>query len=372
MTSFTVSSLDDIRAATPERLYLRPLPVSGPPARAVARIGGGGAGFDALEVIFRQEAGVLRAAAPLETVLAWSRRQGAEVALRVDATLSRITDPRPPFAGVAMDAPRLMGVVNVTPDSFSDGGDHATPEAALNHALGLAEAGAELLDIGGESTRPGAEPVPEAEERARVLPVIKALAAAKTTAALSIDTRKAALMRDAVAAGAGIINDVSALAHDPAALETVGKLDVPVILMHSLGDPRTMQQRPAYGHAPSEIFDALAARIEACEAAGIARAHIAVDPGIGFGKTAEHNLAILADVALYHGLGCPVVLGVSRKSFIAHIAGEAPPKARLAGSLAAALWAAGQGVQVLRVHDVAETRQALAVWRGIEGAAAGA
>ncbi len=356
--------LADLSVADADALYLRPVTFSMPASRAAARIGGGWAGFDHVEVLVRDAKGaVSRAAAPLDEVRVWTRRQGREIGRRAEATLNRIVAPRPPFAGIAMDAPAIMAVINVTPDSFSDGGDFATPEAAVAHARDHVAAGAALLDIGGESTRPGSDPVEESEEMARVLPVVKALAG--TGAALSIDTRKARVMAAAVAAGARAVNDVSALAYDAAALETVARLGVPVVLMHSRGDPKTMQHKPAYGHAPTEIYDHLAARIAACEAAGIGRDRIAVDPGVGFGKLLEHNLAVLANVALYHGLGCPVLLGTSRKSFIGHMTGEAAPKARLPGSLAAALWGVSQGVQMVRVHDAAETRQALAVWRGI-------
>jgi dihydropteroate synthase len=258
-----------------------------------------------------------------------------------------------------------MGVVNVTPDSFSDGGRYDTTDAAIEHALQLEAEGSDLLDIGGESTRPGADPVHLEEECRRVLPVIAALAR-RSRARLSVDTRKAEVMRRAAGEGAHIINDVSALTHDPRSLSTAAELGLPVILMHALGDPRTMQDKPAYNDVVLDVYDMLEARIEACERAGIARARLVVDPGIGFGKTLAHNLALLGSLSVFHGLGCGVMLGASRKSFIGKLTG-AEAGDRLPGSLAAALLGAAQGVQILRVHDVAATRQALAVWEGALG-----
>jgi dihydropteroate synthase len=266
-----------------------------------------------------------------------------------------------------------MGIVNVTPDSFSDGGDHAKAASAIVHGEALVAAGADLLDIGGESTRPGADPVPEATEIARVVPVIEGLR--DLGVPLSVDTCKAAVMERAVAAGATIINDVRALAADPRALAVAAASGASVVLMHCQGEPRTMQQAPRYDHVSLDIFDYLAGRIAACERAGIPRARIAIDPGIGFGKTLEHNLRILRDLALYQSLGCPLLLGVSRKSFIGRLDGSrasgAPPapKERLGGSLAAALAGLDAGATLLRVHDAAATVQAVAVWRAIHGGA---
>lgn len=362
MTTF----LADLSATEADTLYLRPVPVLGQAVRATARIGSAWAGFDLAEAVVRDRDGrVNRATGTLDDVRVWARRQGREIGRRADALLACIADPRPAFAGVTLDVPAIMGVVNVTPDSFSDGGDFARPEAAIAHARDLVRAGAAFLDIGGESTRPGSDPVAEADELARILPVVRDIAAAGTGAVVSVDTRKARVMREAVGAGARVVNDISALTFDAEALATVARLGVPVVLMHSQGDPKTMQHKPSYIHAPTEIFDHLAARIAACEAAGIGRDRIAVDPGIGFGKLLEHNLSVLADVSLFHGLGCPILLGVSRKSFIGHMTGEGAPRARVPGSLAAALWGVAQGVQMVRVHDVAETRQALAVWQGV-------
>jgi dihydropteroate synthase len=275
--------------------------------------------------------------------------------------LEGLSAPRTAFAGVAMDRPRLMGIVNVTPDSFSDGGDFADAEAAIAQARRLAEAGADFVDVGGESTRPGSDPVSLEDERARVIPVIEALAG--LSAPVSIDTRKAAIMAEAAQKGAKVINDVSALTHDPDALSAAAASGLPVILMHALGDPKTMQDDPHYDDVLLEVYDFLAARIAAAEAAGIAKERIAIDPGIGFGKTLQHNLTLLNGLSLFHGLGVPVLVGASRKRFIGALDGEPEAKQRVPGSIAAALVAAAQGVQIIRAHDVRETRQALRVWR---------
>ncbi len=289
----------------------------------------------------------------------------AEIAAEgITARLAEIARPRPPVAGLAMDRVHIMGIVNVTPDSFSDGGRHWRTQDAVDHALRLAEEGADILDIGGESTRPGATPVPEDEELGRVMPVIEALQG-RTEARLSIDTRKARVMAEATAAGVHFINDVSALGFDENSAAVAAESGAAVILMHARGDPRTMQVNPHYGDVLLDVYDALEARLRFAEAAGIDRARLIVDPGIGFGKTVAHNLRLLAGLALFHGLGVPLLLGASRKSFIGHITGEQVPERRLGGSLAAALWAAVQGAQILRVHDVEATRQALRFWQAV-------
>jgi dihydropteroate synthase len=285
------------------------------------------------------------------------------------AVLARLQQPRPPLAGLALDRPRIMGIVNVTPDSFSDGGRYLSPDAAVAHALALEAEGADILDIGGESTRPGAGPVGLEEEWRRVGPVLAALAG-RARVPLSIDTRNAEVMRRAADAGARLVNDVSALGHDPQSLKVAAATGLPVVLMHALGDPRTMQDRPRYDDVVLDVYDALEARIAACEQAGIPRARLIADPGIGFGKTLAHNLALMGCLSIFHGLGCAVMLGASRKSFISRLTGAEADR-RLPGSLAAALLGAAQGVQVLRVHDVAATRQALAVWEGAPGVASG-
>jgi dihydropteroate synthase len=262
------------------------------------------------------------------------------------------------FAGLSLAQPILMGVVNVTPDSFSDGGQFSSPTYAVAHGRALMEAGASIIDVGGESTRPGAAPVEIAEEVERVVPVVRALA--ELGICVSIDTRHAAVMEAAIAAGARIVNDVTALTGE-GALGVVSKSNVAAILMHMQGEPRTMQDHPTYTWAPGDVFDLLETRLSACAAAGIPRARLAVDPGIGFGKNDVHNAQILDHTALYRALQCPVVVGASRKSFIGRMSRGEDAQHRLPGSLAAALHGVSQGAQILRVHDVAETRQALAV-----------
>jgi len=259
-----------------------------------------------------------------------------------------------------------MGVVNVTPDSFSDGGETVVAAAAVERGRRLVEDGADIIDVGGESTRPGATPVSVADELARVLPVVRELAAAGVL--VSIDTRRAEVMEAAIAAGARIVNDITALTGDPRALDVVAEAGVGVVLMHMQGEPRTMQLAPSYQDPARDVCRWLADRVAACEAAGIVRNRIAVDPGIGFGKTVAHNAAILARLGLYRDLGVAVVVGVSRKSFIARLSRDEQPHRRLPGSIAAALAAVERGSHIVRVHDVAETCQALAVWRAIVGA----
>lgn len=266
------------------------------------------------------------------------------------------------FAGLALDRPRLMAVINATPDSFSDGGEAFAREDALNRGRAFLAEGADILDVGGESTRPGAAPVSAQEEIRRVVPVIEALAA--EGALVSIDSRRAEVMRAAVQAGARIINDVSALRGE-GALDAAAELGVPVILMHMQGEPGTMQDNPTYDDVVAEVRDGLLARARTCREAGIAAQDIALDPGIGFGKTVAHNLSLLAHLDSLTATGHPVVLGVSRKSYIAKIDRDVPPGERVAGSIATALAAWDQGVRVFRVHDVAEHRQALAVYGAI-------
>jgi len=284
--------------------------------------------------------------------------------------LEDLCRPREPIAGLTLERARIMGIVNVTPDSFADGGRYGETHAAVAHALQLEAEGADLLDIGGESTRPGAEPVDVEEEWRRVGPVIEALRP-RVQARLSIDTRNAEVMRRAARAGVHLINDVSALSHDPASLAVAAETGLPVVLMHSRGDPRTMQQKPVYADVVLDVCDALEARIEACEGAGIPRSRLIVDPGIGFGKTLAHNMALIASLGLLHGLGCPILLGASRKSFIGRLTGVKVAGERVMGSVGAAVAAVAQGAQIIRVHDVKATREALTVWEAAtRGAAA--
>ena len=286
----------------------------------------------------------------------------AETRGRVMLLRDRLLAPRPLLAGLAFGRAYVMGILNVTPDSFSDGGRGGDPVAA---ALAMAAAGADIVDIGGESTRPRATPVDAAEELARVGPVLAGLAGSGLTT--SIDSRKAVVMAAALDAGVAIVNDVSALTHDPAAVALVAARGCPVVLMHARGDPATMQDAPVYDDVVADVFDWLEARIEACVEGGIARARIIVDPGIGFGKTLAHNLALLRDIGSFQALGCPVLLGVSRKKLIGTLSGEAPATERLGGSLALALHGIARGVQIVRVHDVAATVQAIALWRAARG-----
>lgn len=268
------------------------------------------------------------------------------------------------FAGISLERPIIMGVVNATPDSFSDGGDAFNFEDAVARGRMLAEQGALIIDVGGESTRPGADPVSIAEEIARTRPVVERLAGEGLS--VSIDTRNADVMQAALDAGAAIINDVTALTYDARALEVAAACSASVVLMHMQGQPGTMQENPVYENAAQDVLAYLKDRIAACESAGIKKDRIAVDPGIGFGKTLAHNLEILGQLDLYQGLDVPLLIGVSRKRFIEAISGETDPKRRLPGSIAAALAAVEKGARIIRVHDVAETAQALAVWEAIK------
>jgi dihydropteroate synthase len=274
-----------------------------------------------------------------------------------------------PFAGLVSQRPLVMGILNITPDSFSDGGRHFDASAAIEAGHAMLQAGADILDIGGESTRPGAVPVSSDEEIARVIPVVRELAKA---APVSIDTRHAATMQAALEAGAEIINDVTALRHDPAAVDFLARNKAPIVLMHMPGtDPRSMQAQADYADVVLEVARFLRDRVATLEALGIARARIAIDPGIGFGKTMAHNLALIEALPILAQIGCPIMLGASRKRFIGTLSGVEQAEARLAGSLAVALAGAARGAAILRVHDVAETIQALAVWQACANGRAG-
>jgi dihydropteroate synthase len=349
----------------PRSTYVRPIGLFPAPAEAEEDawsglpLAGQPLRFATVEIAERDGARVKRRIVSLGDAI---ERDWGRGTLTAAHDLEAITAPRARLAGLALDRPRIMGIVNVTPDSFSDGGLHASTQAAIAHGLKLAEEGADILDIGGESTRPGADYVPAEHELARVIPVIEGLRA-RTDVLISVDTRKAGVMLQGAAAGADILNDVSALTHDPDSMRVAAETGLPVILMHAQGDPRTMNDNPQYSDVVLDVFDYLEARIAACEAAGIARAKIVADPGLGFGKHLHHNVAVMAGLSLYHALGVPVLLGASRKKLIDHISDVPNPRDRVPGSIAAALAGAAQGMQIIRVHDVAATRQALNVWR---------
>lgn len=353
-------------------IYLRPTGFVDAPFGydgQVLRLAGGLCWFSAIEAIVVEDgrrAG--QTLVPVERLESFIASLPGAVAEQARATLARLGAPRAPLMlgqrTIRPDQPQAMAILNLTPDSFSDGGRyHDDPAAAAAAGMAMLEAGAAILDVGGESTRPGARALWEGDEIARVAPVIERLAGAG--AAVSIDSRKAAVMAAALEAGAAMINDVSALTHDPEAMALVAARGCPVVLMHHQGDPQTMQHDPRYDDVLIEVYDWLEARIAAAEAAGIDRARIIVDPGIGFGKRMRHNLALLNGLSLFHGLGCPLLLGASRKRFIGALSGEAGVEARLGGSVAVALFGAAQGAQLLRVHDAFETVQALRVWRGL-------
>jgi dihydropteroate synthase len=343
------------------KLYLRPIGFlyGDIAAEAVAEgaalaLAGGPISFTAAELI----EGV---PASTERRLLTAKDLYASHDIELASLLERIATPRPLFAGLTLTRPLIMGIVNVTPDSFSDGGLYDKTEGAIVRAAELASAGADIVDVGGESTRPGSDPVEEGDELGRVLPVLEGLTG--LNAAISIDTRKACVARAAARAGAKIFNDVSALTYDRESLAAAAETGLSVVLMHAKGEPKTMHLDPRYDDVVLEVYDYLEDRIAAAEAAGVPRASIAADPGIGFGKTMDHTLALLANLSLLHGLGVPLLLGASRKRFIGGVAGGETPQSREPGSLAVALVAAAQGVQILRVHGVAGTRQALSVWR---------
>lgn len=357
------------------RPYLRPTAFIDAPFGhdgQALRLAGGLTWFSGVEIIVRRGAGrVLQRLVPVDRLDAFRAELPGVFADRFDMLLRRLLSPRPPLElgsrTLRFDAPAVMGILNVTPDSFSDGGKLEQPDLAAAAAVDMAGAGAAIIDVGGESTRPGAKSVWEGDEIARLEPLLTRLVGADLL--VSVDTRKSEVMRRALALGARIINDVSALTYDPRSIDIVAAARCPVVLMHHLGDPQTMQDDPRYDDVLFDVFDWLEARIEACVAAGVARDRIIIDPGIGFGKTLRHNLELLGGLSLFHGLGCPVLLGASRKRFIGALSSEAPVDRRLGGSLAVAVAALGQGVQLLRVHDVAETVQAMRVWRGLRDAA---
>ena len=344
-----------------DHLHLRPVQfVDTPVGRdgEVARLAGGMLWFAAYEVTEQGR----RRTVPITALDALLQDE------RAAQLHARITAPRPALIlgdrTLRFDQPAVVGILNTTPDSFSDGGAHGEdPAAAASAGVAMAAAGAALIDVGGESTRPGATAVWEGDEIARTVPVIERLARSGTL--VSIDTRKAAVMEAALAAGSAIVNDVAALLWDDRALEVVARAGCPVVLMHSPDPASGGHGTAGYGDVLTDVFDWLAGRIDAVVAGGVDRARIIVDPGIGFGKSLADNLTLLNGIAIFHGLGCPILLGASRKRMIGALSNEAPSDARLGGSLALAMKGIEAGVQLLRVHDVAETVQAVRVWRGL-------
>ncbi len=358
------------------RLYLRPVHFADSPIGldgTTARIGQTLLWFQGYELTAMQ--GGTRVAREIVPVVRFADMLAAlpeTLAARAAQLAANIAAPRAPLTlgrrVIRFDVPQVMGILNMTPDSFSDGGKAGDAQAAADMGFAMSAAGAAIVDVGGESTRPNAEKIWEGDEIARVVPVIQRLAAAEVI--VSIDTRKAAVMEAALGAGAGIVNDISALLHDPRSMDAVVKAQCPVILMHAAasGDDPHAVTTP-HSDAPTEIFDWLDARIAACLAAGIAREKILVDPGLGFGKTLADNLGLVNRLALFHALGVPLLLGGSRKRMIGALSNEAPAQERLGGSIGLAWRAADLGAQVIRVHDVRDTVQAMHVWRGLRDAA---
>ena len=302
---------------------------------------------------------------PWQEVSAYlAKHHGKSMQREGEQLIHALGEPRVLSNFATSACPLIMGIVNVTPDSFSDGGNYADTSQAVAHGLGLSRAGAHIIDIGGESTRPGAQRVSSDDEQKRVLPVIQECA--KQGVVISIDSRNAATQKAALTAGASIINDVSALTHDKQSMDVARQHEhAHIILMHMQGTPQTMQDNPYYDCVVLDVYDYLRQRIDSCVAAGIDKKRLWVDVGIGFGKTLAHNQALLRHLTLFHALGVPVVFGASRKRLISGLDQDCPPEQRDAGSIAACLHAANHACQIVRVHDVDKTRQALAVWRGM-------
>ncbi len=355
-------------------LYLRPTGFIDSPQRhdgESARLAGTMLWFSQVEVIDRTGETTTRCVIDVRHWEGFVAGLSTDKQARCNLLHARITAPRSALQlgerNVRLDQPQVMGIINKTPDSFSDGGKNADIEAAVEAAFAMTRAGAAIIDIGGESTRPGAPLVWEGDEIARVEPLIKRLAASGT--AISIDTRKAAVMETAVAAGAAMINDISALLFDDRSLEVAKALNVPVVLMHAPSHGTDPHKGGDYDDVVTNVFDWLEERVNAVEAAGISRDKILVDPGIGFGKSLADNLAIVNSLSIYHGLGCPILFGASRKRMIGALSNEAPVEARLGGSIFLAMKAIEQGAHIVRVHDAVETVQAVQVWRGLRDAA---
>jgi dihydropteroate synthase len=356
-------------------VYLRPVHFIESPQQhdgQTQRLAGGMLWFSAVELIARHEGAFARAIVP---VAAWEDALSAlpdAASQRAAKLFARLISPRAPLQlgerVIRLDQPQVMGILNMTPDSFSDGGKHIDDvSAAASAGVAMAGAGAAIVDIGGESTRPKAPVIWEGDEIKRVEPVIRQMANSGT--AMSIDTRKAAVMEAALAAGARMINDVSALLYDDRAFEVAAASGVSVVLMHAPSQSSDPHKNIGYGDVVTEVFDWLDARVDAAESAGISRDKIMIDPGIGFGKSLSENLAIINNLSLFHGIGCPILFGASRKRMIGALSNEADVSARLGGSVYLAMKAIEQGAQMVRVHDVAETVQAIHIWRGLRDGA---
>ena len=379
---FEPLTLADLPSLSPDtRIYCQPACFVERPHGLdgrVTRIGDGMVWFAAWAITVRGPSTAKREAlVPVEAMPEWLAALPEPVAARATGQIAAVTAPRAPIAlangrTIRLAEPQVMGILNVTPDSFSDGGKNAETERAIASGVAMAKEGADILDVGGESTRPGSEGVPEEEELRRVIPVVEALAGQGLS--VSVDTRKARVMRAALKAGAKIINDVAALAYDDRAIAVAAKAGCPVILMHApsqKSDPHDLSALPGgkYADAALDVFDWLEARIAAVVAGGVAREKIIVDPGIGFGKGVEDNLRIINALPLYHALGCPLLFAASRKRFIGAVDGEAEAGQRLGGSVAAAAQAVSHGAHLIRAHDIPETRQALRLWRAMRDTA---
>jgi dihydropteroate synthase len=357
------------------KIYLRPIHFIESPQHhdgLTARLAGGMIWFSAVELVTKHDGKIARV---VISIADWPESLAAmpdAIKQRAELLFIRLTAPRAALQlgerVVRLDQPQVMGILNITPDSFSDGGKYGDDAAAAaSAAIALAGQGAAIIDIGGESTRPGAPVIWEGDEIARVCPVIRQIAPSGT--AMSIDTRKAAVMEDALSAGAQMINDVSALLYDDRAVAVAVAAGVPIVLMHAPGQGSDLHKGDGYSDVVTEVFDWLEARVDAAVAAGISREKIMIDPGIGFGKSLADNLAIINNLAMYHATGCALLFGASRKRMIGALSNEADVGDRLGGSVYLAMKAAEQGAQILRVHDVAETVQAIRVWRGLRDCA---
>jgi dihydropteroate synthase len=355
-------------------IYLRPTGFIESPQQhdgASARLAGGMLWFTQVEVIDKTGTATTRQLVEVRNWDAFVAALPADKQVRCTLLYGRMTSPRVALKMgeriIRLEQPQVMGIINMTPDSFSDGGKNADIEAAAAAAIAMASAGAAIIDVGGESTRPGAPLIWEGDEIKRVEPLIQRLASSGT--AVSIDTRKAAVMEAAVSAGAAMVNDISALLFDDCAVEVAKANGVPVVLMHAPSHSSDPHKGGDYGDVVTDVFDWLEERVDAVEAAGISRDKILVDPGIGFGKSLAENLSIINNLSIYHAIGCPVLFGASRKRMIGALSNEAPVEARLGGSVFLAMKAVEQGAHIIRVHDAAETVQAIQVWRGLRDTA---